>query len=112
MPTFKFVVFTNAVEGRDAEFNDWYTGQHVPDILKVKGYVGAQRFQLVDLATNAPGANRYLALYDIEADDAQSAMDALIQAGRDGVMVMSDSMDSSSAKTIMYTPITPLMTKS
>jgi len=38
------IVFTNPVEGRDDEYNDWYTNTHLPDVLKIPGITGAQRF--------------------------------------------------------------------
>ncbi len=49
MGTYKLLVLTNAVEGRDDEFNQWYDHQHIPDALDVPGYVAAQRFRLADV---------------------------------------------------------------
>jgi hypothetical protein len=41
-----FVVFTNAVEGQEDIYNEWYTDVHLKDVLKVPGIVAAQRFKL------------------------------------------------------------------
>ena len=30
-----FVVLTNATPGKDEAFNDWYTNQHIPDVLAI-----------------------------------------------------------------------------
>ena len=35
MATYLMAVLTNPVEGREAEFNVWYSEQHVPDVLKI-----------------------------------------------------------------------------
>jgi hypothetical protein len=42
------VVLSYAVEGSDDEFNRWYSGTHLGEVLKLEGYVGAQRFKLSD----------------------------------------------------------------
>ena len=31
------VVFSNPVEGKDDEFNDWYDNVHIPDLLQGSG---------------------------------------------------------------------------
>lgn len=41
------VVLTNAVPGRDAEFNDWYTNVHVPEVLGVPEFAAAWCFGAV-----------------------------------------------------------------
>ena len=43
------LVFSNAVEGKDDEFNDWYTNVHLSDMLAADGFVTAQRFQLTEV---------------------------------------------------------------
>jgi hypothetical protein len=92
-----FVVKSKPVEGREAEFNDWYDNHHVPDVLAVPGFVAAQRFR-ADAA--APG-HPYLAIYEIEGD-ARAAMEALTSAVRNG-MYMSDALESSDA--CLYTAL-------
>jgi hypothetical protein len=34
MPKHLMLVLTNPVEGKDAEYNEWYTNTHLPDILR------------------------------------------------------------------------------
>ncbi len=76
MSRYKLLVATNAVAGRDDEFNNWYNNQHIPDALEVPGYVAAQRFALAGV--QMPGAPaspwRYLAIYDIETNDLKATM--------------------------------------
>ena len=41
-----FIVMTEAVEGREDEFNDWYTNIHCHDTMRLKGSVAVQRWKL------------------------------------------------------------------
>ena len=100
MPKHRLGVFTNAVPGRDEEFNRWYDEVHLREVLEVDGYVAAQRFVLSDAqiadatADAAPG--RYLAIYEIEAEDLKAAFEKLNATS--GEMNMSDALDASSAR--------------
>ena len=91
--TYKFMVLTNAVEGRDDEFNEWYSGRHIPDVLAIPGIVAASRFELAGTQRmTPPWPYRYLAIYDIETDDLDwVAAEIGRRAGTDA-MVISDSM--------------------
>ena len=42
MAKYTFVVLTNAVEGKDDAFDEWYTNTHLGDVLAVPGFVSAQ----------------------------------------------------------------------
>jgi len=58
MVKFTYLVLTNAVPGREEEFNRWYTEQHLPDVLRVPGVVSAQRFSRTEQQRKAgPHAN-------------------------------------------------------
>jgi hypothetical protein len=101
-----FVVLSNAVEGRDEEFNDWYTNRHLGDVLQVPGFSSARRFGLagsdkqtlaipgVDAGESDPeskGAEyKYLALYGLDGEPA-AAIAAMGKALGDG-MFISESM--------------------
>jgi hypothetical protein len=56
------VVRTRPAEGREDEFNDWYSNVHVPELLETPGFVGARRFRSLD-------GDHYLAIYELDADD-------------------------------------------
>jgi hypothetical protein len=78
------VVFTEATSIEDeAEFNDWYDNTHLGDVLKTPGFVAATRYRLSPAQPEGsnPTTNKYLAIYEIEAEDIQNALDALV-AGR------------------------------
>ena len=106
MATHRLIVFTEPTPGREAEYNDWYDNVHLRDVLETEGFVGAQRFaladaQIGDVAEQAPG--RYLAIYEIEADSLEGALEKL-NAGA-GTMEMSDALDMESAKAIAFSAI-------
>ena len=55
MAKYTFVVLTNAVEGKDDAFDEWYTNTHLGEVqLAVPGFVSAQRFKLTDAQRAKP----------------------------------------------------------
>ena len=66
------------------EFHAWYDDVHVPEILAFDGFVSARRFAPVE------GSGPFVALYEIEADDLQAALDAFRAASRRGETTRSD----------------------
>jgi hypothetical protein len=77
----KFLVFSNPIEGRDDEYNEWYDNVHLGDVCRVPGVLGAKRYDLVptDPAGAAP-AHAYLAVYDLSAN--ASVSDVLAELGQ------------------------------
>ncbi|MDQ4420361.1 hypothetical protein OOT33_07930 [Sphingobium sp. DEHP117] len=102
MAKFKMVVLTNAVDGRDAEFNSWYDDVHLPDVMDIPGIVGAERFRMRE------GSRwNYLAIYDVDCDnvtDVQNELDA--RAGTDR-MTMTDALDMADIYMGIAETITP-----
>lgn len=92
MRTFTFVALTNAVEGREQEFNDWYDTQHLHDVLNVPGFVAAQRFELVGQPVRAERTYRYCATYEVVTDDPDGALRELLARAGTPRMPMSDAM--------------------
>lgn len=105
MATTLLVVLTNPVEGREDEYNDWYTKQHLDDVLAVEGIRAAQRFEWVPskLSRNAP--YRYLAIYEVDEDRREAAEAALLKVAETEAMPISDAMDTRLA-TWWFTSIT------
>jgi hypothetical protein len=113
MPRHILLVLSNAADGRDDEFNDWYTDVHLHDVLAVDGFVAAQRFRLADaqLQPDRPAPHRYLAVYEIDADDAARPLQALLSGVTSGAIPLSDTLDLESLTTFAFTPITDRMTE-
>jgi len=72
---------------RDEEFNAWYDGVDIPDVLEVPGFVRARRGKTQQVA-EYPSANlesddgNYVALYDIETADIDKSIIDLYVAAR------------------------------
>ncbi|MBT4159686.1 MAG: hypothetical protein HOC70_11305 [Gammaproteobacteria bacterium] len=56
---------------REDEFNDWYNGNHVPDVLNAPNFEAALRYK--EAATYMGEAPPYLALYYVSEDDVVKA---------------------------------------
>lgn len=85
------VVLSNPVAGREDEYNHWYTTQHLADVLRVPGFVSAQRFRIAQ--DDGSAAWKYLALYEFEADDPAKALAELTARAGTPDMVLSEAMD-------------------
>lgn len=94
MAKYCLIVVTNPVAGREDEYNNWYTNQHLPDVLKVPGFVAAKRYKITDVSA-LPG--KYVALYEMETDDPQAVLAELAKRANTPEMMMSDAFDMSSA---------------
>ena len=112
MARHKFLVLTNPVAGKDKEYNDWYTNQHIPDVVSVPGIVAAQRFKLNDfqMGTGSPSPWKYLAIYEIETDDLKGTFDAMQARVGTDQMVMTDALDMNSVGGFVFSPITNMAT--
>ena len=106
-----FLVFSNATEGCDDEFNRWYDSVHVPDVLDVPGVEAAQRYDLAPMEVPEyegappppPPAHRYLAVYQLSrgADEVMAEFLARITSGQ---MSLSETLDMSTVGMSTWTP--------
>jgi hypothetical protein len=93
VPKFTLLIETNCAPGTDEEFNRWYDEVHIPELLTIDGFVSATRFEVADaqMGRSLP-PQRYMALYEIDADSAQQALDALAAKTRE--LHMSDTLQT------------------
>jgi hypothetical protein len=104
MSHYKFLVFSNPAPGREDAYNEWYDGQHLHDVVKVPGFVSAQRFRIVGDAASDNDRWRYLAIYEIETSDLQRTMEALRARAGSSAMIISDALERHSILTIVAEP--------
>lgn len=89
MPRGVYVVRTRPVSPeREAEFNEWYDGTHVPELLAVPGFVSARRYRQV----GGDGEAEYLAVYEIDADDLSAPVQELRRRSAAGETTRSDAL--------------------
>jgi hypothetical protein len=74
-PRFTLMVMSNAAEGREDEYNDWYDNTHIADALRVPGFVAAQRFRLLPAQRSNVQPWKYLCLYECDAESPQPIME-------------------------------------
>jgi len=109
MRRFKMLVFSEPFEGREAEFDAWYTGRPLQDICNLPGFTSAQRFKLHSVSMGT-SLNRHLAIYDMETDDPDWVVENMF-AHRDTPAMPIDPAFNLDATTVMlYEETTPMLT--
>ena len=75
MTKWLLVVETNCADAaRETEFTEWYDKIHLPDVVETPGFVRASRYEDIE---PAEGKGKFLAIYEIEADNIDVALKAL-----------------------------------
>ena len=101
MPKTVLLVFSDATEGQDAEYNSWYEDIHLPDVLKIPSMAAAQRFRLQPAPADAAQFPwTYLSLYEIDSDDVPAFQAELGKRAGTTAMPLSDALDKGSVKTL------------
>jgi len=91
VPKFISIALTNAAEGREDEYNQWYEQQHVFDVLRVPGIQSAQRFRISDQSRQKLGY-RYMAVYEVETDNIENIHRAIAERAGTDAMPRSDAI--------------------
>jgi hypothetical protein len=65
---------------READYHKWYNDTHLAEILSVEGIVSARRFAPTD------GNGPFIAIYELDCDDLDAAVDRLAELGASGQM--------------------------
>ena len=98
------IVMSDAVDGHDGEYNDWYDRVHLPDVLDVPGFVAARRFVAEPSVHGELPPHQYLAIYEMEGDDLDTLHGALSAAAAQ--MQISPALDRTRTVTYTYRLIT------
>ena len=67
------LIESNSVAGRDDEYNDWHSNEHLADLLSIPGFEAPQRFILSPekrFPDSPDHPYRYLALYELDGSAA------------------------------------------
>lgn len=85
----------------EVEFNEWFDGTHLDEILGVEGIVAGARFRRIDVSTAwSPVEQHYLTLLEVEADDIAAVAAALRAAGSE--MAPSDTVARDPRPVVMW----------
>lgn len=97
------MALTNPVEGREADYNDWFERIHIPEILTVPGFLSAQRFEVAhDQIIPGPLPYSYVTVYEVETDDLEASLAQLGKTAQTGTKT--DSSDLGRRTIWVYTP--------
>ena len=87
-----FIVFSNpSTPGREEEFNNWYDHQHMPDVLRIPGFVSAQRFVTMSASPNST-LPRYLIIFTLRSGDLAATNAEIARRLREHITIPSASM--------------------
>jgi hypothetical protein len=110
MSRYIYVVLSNAVEGREEDFNEWYD-EHLEYMWEIEGFVAAQRFLAPQPDPSGGLTQRYLTLYEVETDDLAKVHAAMTEKVNTGEMVVSDALDLSTFASGYFIPISERITR-
>ena len=94
------LVFSDAVPGKEKEYNEWYTGRHLSDIVALPGFTGAQRFKVQSVPLGN-FANKFVAIYDMETDDPDADVANMFSLRDTPAMPMSPAFDMESVSVLV-----------
>ena len=105
-----FIVMTEAFEGQEDEFNDWYTNIHCHDTMRLQGSVAVQRWKLspYQLRYNAGHVGpeqRWLCIYEL--NDTQQNIDDHIEQCFSDRMPITSAQRIDKAEDFYYVPAVP-----
>jgi hypothetical protein len=69
MAKYRLILMSEALPGQEEAYTKWSNDQHLPDIMRIPGVVGATRLQLHNSEPDAPG--RFMAIFDCEKPAAE-----------------------------------------
>jgi hypothetical protein len=105
MAKFQLLVTSNPVEGRDEDYNRWYTEEHLCDVLKLDGFTAAKRFRVIGEMTANRLSGTYAAIYEMESDNPEATYKLLSAAREAGQLPVSDALSSDGMSITLLSPI-------
>lgn len=98
MASHRLVAFSTPRPGCELELERWYDEQHIPDCLRLDGFIAAERFRI----DNPPAgidvpAWKVMVVYEIESDDIAATLAQIPNVIRTPAMPMTEAIDMSTA---------------
>ena len=90
MANYSVLIKSNAVAGREADFEQWYNSIHLGEVLALPGFLSGRQFRYPE---NSGGAFSHFALFEVESDDIEATLTDLGEAFASGKMTMTDALD-------------------
>ncbi|WP_068076768.1 DUF4286 family protein [Novosphingobium lentum] len=111
MAHYRHVAFCSPLPGGEAELERWYDEQHIPDCLKLDGFVAAQRFRIEEqpAGSGVPAWN-IMVIYEIESDDIAATLGQIAKVVRTPAMPMNDAIDMTTTMRLTAAAASPRFT--
>ena len=98
---------TNPVEGKDKEYNDWYSNVHLKEVTAIKGFKSAQSFKLTKAQQFDKQQFKYMAIYEVDNKDIEGTIQRLKEAAN--TMNMEPGIDFSDLQVSVFESITDVI---
>lgn len=94
MARYTYTVLSSAVPGREDEFIEWYSTNHLNDVLKMPGVVSGKLFKLDFHRVYDLDAPQWtcMTIYELECEDPTATINALRDASGSAAMPATDSL--------------------
>lgn len=93
MANYSVLIKSNAVAGREADFEGWYNSIHLGEVLALPGFLSGRQFRYPDEGAGAPQPFSHFALFEVESDDIGATLTNLGEMFAAGKMTMTDALD-------------------
>jgi hypothetical protein len=110
MAKYIMAVRSNAVLGREAEFNEWYDRVLLPQMVRSPTLISGQRYRVAPVALPMglqKAQHEYLAVYQIESENLQETVQQLWSSENMARIQPSTALDYSSVDCQFYLPMGP-----
>lgn len=97
MPRFQYVILSRSKPGREENYVRWYSEQHLADVCRIEGVVSGKLHRLALQKVYDLDAPQWtlMTIYELEGDDPQTVIDAILAVSGTDVMPLSDALDRS-----------------
>jgi hypothetical protein len=102
---YTWIVLSTPYPGVEDDYNDWYSTQHVPDVVSSPGFVSGKRMRAV--LNYMPGEPqwRYAAIYEAETDDPAAMLAEFKRRVQSGEVETRPYVDPSSFFAVLFEEI-------
>jgi hypothetical protein len=107
MARYHYVILSQAKPGYEEEYRRWYAEQHLPDVARQPGVIGARLFAPVVQKAYDVDVPSYtlMTMYELETDDPAATMEAIRSLAGSAEMPMTDALDKTGMIQIVGTQI-------
>lgn len=85
MSDYIVIALTNALEGREADYNAWFTNTHIPEVMQIPGFNTVTRFEVAEAQRMPqPLPYYYMTIYEVHTEDLSAKLAELGQTVANG----------------------------